>query len=176
MGEHDTLASIERIGRRILFVRGCRVILDADLAALYGVTTKQLNQQIRRNRDRFPTDFVFQLSVEEKTEVVASCNHLAGLKHSTSLPFAFTEHGTIMAASVLSTKRAVDVSVFVVRAFVSLREAISGHREIVRKLHAVEQRVSHHDVEIREILIAIRRLIQPLPRATRKIGFGSEEK
>jgi hypothetical protein len=125
---------LERVDRTIVFLRGQRVILDADLARLYGVTTKRLNQQVNRNRSRFPEDFMFQLTSEEKTEVVANCDHLSKLKFSPVFPYAFTEHGAIMAASVLNTPRAIETSVLVVRAFVRLREMVATHRELARKL------------------------------------------
>ena len=107
MTETNTVAQIEVIEGRILTLRGQRVLLDADIAAIFGVTTKRLNEQVKRNQDRFPKDFVFQLTTEEKSEVVANCDHLQRLKFSPVLPFAFTEHGAIMAASVLNTSQAV---------------------------------------------------------------------
>jgi hypothetical protein len=103
-------------------------MLDTDLAKLYGVPTKRLNEQVKRNRNRFPEDFVFQLSAAEKTEVVAKCDHLEGLKFSPTHPYAFTEHGAIMLAAVLNTPRAIAVSVFVVRAFVRFREILATHK------------------------------------------------
>lgn len=105
------LVPTEVISSRILSIRGERIMLDADLAELYGVETKRLNEQVRRNRERFPEDFMFQLTAEEKKYVVANCDHLSRLKFSPTLPYAFTEHGAIMAASVLNTLRAVEVSV-----------------------------------------------------------------
>ena len=100
---------MEKIQQSILLIRGKRVMLDADLAQLYGVSTKRLNEQVKRNRDRFPEDFMFQLTVAEKTEVVAKCDHLAKLKYSPTHPYAFTEHGAIMLAAVLNTPRAIEV-------------------------------------------------------------------
>ena len=114
----DTLVAIDALSDRIHLVRGQRVMLDSDLAELYGVATKVFNQAIKRNLDRFPADFMFQLSPAEKTEVVANCDHLRGLKFSSQRPFAVTEHGAIMAANVLNSPQAVQASVFVVRAFV----------------------------------------------------------
>lgn len=102
---------LARIESRILLVRGKKVMIDADLAALYGVPTKRLNEQVKRNQERFPADFMFQLSVAEKQEVVAHCDHLAKLKFSTSLPYAFTEHGAIQAANVLASPQAIEVGV-----------------------------------------------------------------
>ena len=113
----DPTGSIES---KILMIRGCRVILDRDLAAIYGVTTASLNQQVRRNPSKFPSDFLFKLRAEEKKKVITICDHLEIIKYSRRLPLAFTEHGAIMAASVLNSKTAVDTSIFVVRAFVRL--------------------------------------------------------
>ncbi len=112
------LIPVEMIERKILLIRGEKVMLDADLAALYGVTTKRLNEQVKRNRERFPNDFMFQLTEEEKAEVVANCDHLKRPKFSHALPYAFTEYGAIMLASVLNSPIAVQTSVLVVRAFV----------------------------------------------------------
>ena len=133
------LVPAERIERSILLIRGEKVMLDADLASLYGVTTKRLNEQVRRNLGRFPPDFLFKLTAEEKAEVVANCDHLGRLKFSSALPFAFTEHGAIMAANVLSSERAVAASVMVVRAFVRLRQILSSHAELARKVREMEK-------------------------------------
>jgi hypothetical protein len=116
------LLPVGQIAQRILWVRERKVILDADLAELYGTQTKRLNEQVKRNRGRFPDDFLFQLTAREKSEVVANCDHLDRLKYSPRLPYAFTEHGALMVAAVLNTPRAVDVSIYVVRAFVKLRD------------------------------------------------------
>ena len=139
----------ERVESRIPLIRGQKVLLDADLAKLYGVTTKRLNEQVKRNRDRFPDDFMFQLTPDEKAEVVANCDHLQGLKFSPAFPYAFTEHGAIMAASVLNTRRAIEMSVFVVRAFVRLCEVLAAHKELAAKLAALERKVASHDKHIR---------------------------
>ena len=120
--------------KRILSIRGDKVILDLDLANLYGVTTKRLNEQVKRNRDRFPSDFAFLLTDDEKAEVVANCDHLTRLKFSPVSPRAFTEHGTIMAAKVLNSPRAVQMSLFVVRAFVQMRAAFKETAGLTQKL------------------------------------------
>ncbi len=129
--------SSDIIARRILLVRRQKTLLDADLAALYGVSTKRLNQQVKRNLARFPADFRFQLTRSERDEVVADCDHLSKLRFSPSMPYVFTEHGALMAASVLNTARAVEVSIYVVRAFVSLRETI---RELMRPPEPAQRR------------------------------------
>lgn len=166
------MEQVESIAGRILTLRGLRVVLDADLATLYGVSTKRLNQQVRRNQDRFPRDFVFQLNELEKRQVVAMCDHLARLRFSPSLPHAFTEHGALMVASVLNTQRAVEVGLYVVRAFVQMREALPANREVVRRLDQLERKVGTHDRAISEILAAIRALAAPPdPPPKRRIGF-----
>jgi len=166
-----------KIEERILLIRGQRVMLDADLAGLYGVSTKRLNEQVRRNKGRFPEDFMFQLTTNEKAEVVANCDHLARLRFSAVLPNAFTEHGAIMVASVLNTQRAIQVSVFVVRAFVKLREMLSTHKELAHKLAALERKLQNHDESIRSLVAAIRQLMAPPePEPPKKrIGFVVEE-
>lgn len=168
------IVAVERIEPRILMVRGQKVLLDADLAALYGVTTKRLNEQVKRNRDRFPPDFMFQLMDGEKTEVVANCDHLHRLKFSPVLPFAFTEHGAVMVASILNTPRAVEMSVFVVRAFVKLREVFLLHKEFARRLDELERLVGAHGEEIKSLVSAIRRLMAPSEKPRVRIGFQSQ--
>lgn len=163
------------IESRILFIRGQKVIIDSDLAKLYGVTTKRLNEQVKRNKERFPLDFMFQLTYEEKIEVVANCDHLRNLKYSPNLPFAFTEHGTIMLASVLNSQRAVDASVYVVRAFVRLREVLATQKDIVQKLTELENKYEGHDEQIREIIEAINQLLLPPEKPKRQIGFQVKE-
>ncbi|MCX7148656.1 MAG: ORF6N domain-containing protein [Rhodocyclales bacterium] len=156
---------------RILQLRGQRVMLDADLAELYGVTTKRLNEQVKRNIERFPEDFMFQLNAEEKTEVVAICDHLGQLKYSRSLPYAFTEHGALMLGNVLKSSRAVEVSLLVVRAFVQIREMLSAHKDIAAKLDQMERKLSSHDQAIAGLIDAIRQLMAPATPARRGIGF-----
>jgi hypothetical protein len=163
------------IETRILFIRGQKVIIDSDLAKLYGVTTKRLNEQVKRNKKRFPLDFMIQLTIEEKIEVVANCDHLRNLKYSPNLPFAFTEHGTIMLASVLNSQRAVDASVYIVRAFVRLREVLSTQKDIVQKLTELENKYEGHDEQIREIIEAINQLLLPPEKPKKQIGFQVKE-
>lgn len=171
---------VDQIEPLILTIRDQKVLLDSDLAELYGVTTKRLNEQVRRNRKRFPGDFMFQLTAAEAAACLRSQN--ATLKpgrgaHRKYRPYAFTEHGAIMAASVLNTPRAVEVSVFVVRAFVKLREFAIQHRELARKLTKLERKVGGHDDAIRQIVATIRELTNPPepPRKRGKIGFGRRD-
>ena len=167
-----SLIPVEFIEKKILLIRGQKVMLDADLAYLYGVETKRLNEQVRRNKERFPEDFMFQLSAQEKMEVVANCDHLSKLKFSPNLPYAFTEHGAIMAASVLNTPLAVEVSVQVVRAFVKLREMILSHKDLAKKLEDLEKK---YDSQFKLVFDAIRQLMAPPePRKKRPIGFVKE--
>jgi len=133
MAKKESLIPLGRIEHLIQLIRNHRVILDADLARLYGVATKALNQAVKRNRKRFPPDFMFRLTEEEKNEVVTACDHLSRLRFSPVLPCAFTEHGAIMLANVLNSERAVKASVQVVRAFVRLREVLASNRELVHK-------------------------------------------
>jgi hypothetical protein len=171
--ENKSTKPTEKIDRAILIVRGHKVMLDSDLAGIYGVKTSRLNEQVKRNKDRFPNDFMFQLTSHEKQEVIANCDHLEKLKFSRTNPYAFTEHGTIMLASVLNTSTAIETSVLIVRAFVKLREILSTHKELERKLLELE---SKYDNQFKLIFEAIRELMQQgtiemdRPRIGYKVG------
>lgn len=167
---------MENIVNKIFLISGQRVMIDADLAKLYGVTTKRLNEQVKRNKDRFPSDFMFQLTKKEKSELVANCDHLKNLKYSSSLPKAFTEHGAIMLASVLNSQRAVEASIYVVRAFIRLREILITHKELAIKLRELELKLETHDEQIAVILEAINQLLAPPESPKKRIGFTVEEK
>ena len=174
------------IADRILLIRGKKVIVDADLADLYGVTSKRLKEQVRRNISRFPNDFMFPLTVAEQAEVAANCGHLRNLKFSPIPPLAFTEHGALMAASVLNTRRAVEVSLYVVRAFVRLRELFVEHKDVAAKLMLLERSIEdlahQHEalagatrLQFRELFQALRELTRtPNPPTKRPIGFITE--
>jgi len=162
------LIPMERIEQTILFIRGEKVILDLDLAVIYGVTTKALNQAVKRNEARFPLDFMFQLTENEKLEVVTNCDHLARLKFSPYLPYAFTEHGALMLANVLNSERAAQTSVQVVRAFVKLRQMLASNAELARKLAAMEKK---YDAQFKVVFDAIRQLMSPPEKPKREIGF-----
>ncbi|MFZ6008686.1 MAG: ORF6N domain-containing protein [Nitrospirota bacterium] len=166
------LIPLEAIERKILLIRGEKVMLDADLAVLYGVTTKRLNEQVKRNRERFPEDFMFQLTENEKVEVVANCDHLKRLKFSSSLPYAFTEHGAIMLATVLNSDIAVQTSIHIVKAFVRLRQMLASNAELARKLDALEKK---YDAQFRVVFDTIRQLMIPPEPKRKKIGFRREE-
>jgi hypothetical protein len=176
----DSSAEIptEDITRAIVVLRGRKVLLDAELAVLYGVTTKRFNEQIRRNQRRFPPDFMFQLTEAEhealRSHFATSNSVSPGRGGRRYLPYVFTEHGAIMAATVLNSPRAIEMSVYVVRAFVKLREVLSSNHVLSRKLDELEQRLTkrldEHDEAIQAILSAIRELMNP-PPTTRAIGF-----
>jgi hypothetical protein len=157
---------------RILLLRHQRVILDADIAELYGVPVKVLNQQIKRNQKRFPADFVFQLTAKEyealRSQIVTSKETRGGRRY---LPYAFTEHGAIMAATVLNSERAVEMSVFVVRAFVRLREMLANNRKLAGKIDELEDRLDSHDSTIQDLIEAIKELMMPQDPPRKRIGF-----
>ena len=167
------LIPTERLDSAILEIRGERVMLDYDLAAVYGVTTKALNQAVKRNRDRFPADFVFELTLDEKDELVTNCDRLATLKHSSSIPYAFTEHGAVMLASVLKSKRAMGVSVFVVRAFIRMRRMLADQRLFAIKLAELESKLATHDKNFQLVFAAIKQLMQPPEPKKKRIGFAT---
>lgn len=182
----ENLLPLERIETRILIIRGQKVMIDADLAELYGVPTKRLNEQVKRNSARFPQEFMFRLTAAEKQEVVANCDHLAKLKFSRTLPYAFTEHGAIQAANVLASAQAVEMGIYVVRAFVKLREAAIEHRDLAKRLDALEEKTEalamDHDsfsrntrVQLRQVLDALRELMVPPDPPKRPIGFVPPE-
>jgi hypothetical protein len=177
MADEGEIILVDQIEPLILEIRGRKVLLDSDLAALYGVLTKRLNEQVRRNGERFPDDFMFQLTATEKAEVVANCDHLAKLKFSPKQPYTFTEHGTMMAAMILNSPRAVEVSVFVVRAFVKLRQLVLTHKELAGKLDQLEKKVAGHDDAIRQLVAAIRQLMTPPAPSPKSghIGFRAPE-
>lgn len=174
MAETTEITPIDAIEPLILTVRGTRVILDSDLAQLYGVSTAALNQAVRRNRARFPEDFAFKLSRLEKLEVITNCDHLEKLKYSRMIPTVFTEYGAIMVASVLNSQQAVETSVYVVRAFVRMKRLLTTNAELALELAELKHRVDDRDEDIKSIITAIRMLTEPRVSHHRKIGFGSD--
>jgi hypothetical protein len=169
----NALLPAEPIEDRILLIRGQRVMLDADLAQLYGVTTARLNQQVNRNRHRFPDDFMMTLNPTEKEELIAKRNNLRRLKFYPGMPKAFTEHGAVMLASVLNSPVAVHASIQVVRAFVRLRSLLMAHKDLAAKLADLERTVGSHSTQIRGLFEAIRELMNPKmpPEPRRRIGY-----
>ncbi|MFZ1218863.1 MAG: ORF6N domain-containing protein [Chthoniobacterales bacterium] len=197
MGRTCALIPAGRIAQSIHLLRGQKVMLDFDLAHLYGVTTKALNQAVKRNRKRFPEDFMFRLTAEEmsdlKSQFVTSSQQRAGkqattgnrsqfvtgsLKHreAKSPAFAFTEQGVAMLSSVLKSDRAVKVNIAIMRAFVNFRETLENNRELARKFSDLEKRIGQHDEEIAAIIDAIRRLMAPPEKPRREIGFHVRER
>lgn len=168
----NSIIPTEQIERRIYLIRSYKVMLDVDLAALYGVTTKRLNQQVSRNQRRFPEDFMFQLTADEAKSLrlhFATSNTGRGGRRY--FPYVFTEYGAVMLSSVLNTPVAIETSVKIARAFVRLREMISTHKELAQKLQELERKTQGHDVHIQNIFSAIRQLMSGPKRSTPKIGF-----
>ncbi len=172
--ESQSITPAEKIESRILLIRGQKVMLDADIAELYGVETKVLNQAVRRNIERFPEDFMFQLTDQEaatlRSQFVTSKRGRGGRRYR---PYAFTEHGAVMLASVLNSPVAVEASIQVVRAFIRLREILATHKELAKKLIELEGRIEAHDEGITALFEAIRQLMEPPGKPQRKIGFRS---
>ena len=175
----DTQAIIpaERIETRIFLIRGMKVMLDSDLANLYGVSTRRLNEQVKRNLHRFPPDFMFQLSAEEtqnlRSQIATSSAGHGGRRYQ---PYAFTEHGAVMLASVLNSKIAVQASVQVVRAFVRLRQILATHKKLAGKLAELETRIAAHDENITTLFEAIRQMMELPEKPRRRIGFAAQSK
>jgi len=169
------LIPIEVIENRIFILRGHRVMLDRDLAELYGVETRVLNQAVGRNSDRFPEDFMFQLTMEEGKAVLLSRSQFVTLKRGHNVkyrPSVFTEHGAVMLANVLRSSVAVRASIQVVRAFVHLRQMLATNQGLARKIEALERKVGKHDADLQAILSVLQKLLQPPPApAKRPIGF-----
>jgi hypothetical protein len=161
---------VEAIERRIYLIRGEKVMLDADLADLYGVSTKAFNQAVKRNPDRFPADFMFQLNKDEagnlRSQTVTSS--WGGRRY---LPYVFTEHGVSMLSSVLNSDRAVQVNIAIMRAFVKLREIMATHKDLAHKIEALERKYAKHDQQIQIVFDAIKRLLEPPVSPKRRIGF-----
>jgi hypothetical protein len=177
---------VPRIEGRIQVIRGLRVMIDADLAELYGVPTKALNQAVKRNAARFPTDFMFKLDALEKAEVVTNCDHLAKLKFSKALPFAFTEYGAVALANVLASAQAVEMGIYVVRVFVQLRQASSVHADLAKRLTELELTTERLEIthdnfsrntrnQLKQVFEALRELTMPPEPSKRPIGFITHE-
>jgi hypothetical protein len=169
MLKNQSIMPAERIEKAIFLIRGQKVILDRDLARLYGVETRVLNQAVRRNRSRFPDDFMLSLTREEirnLSQIVIS----SGIKHAPNV-FAFTEQGVAMLSSVLNSERAIEVNILIMRAFVRLREAMASSKEFARRLDELERHIASHDENIRSLFQAIRQLMAAPERQPKKIGF-----
>ena len=171
MSKEKSLVPVERIERMIFVMRGQKVMLDSDLAGLYGVTTGNLNKAVGRNIERFPEDFMFQLSKSEENSLRFHFGSLKKGQHVKYLPYAFTEQGVAMLSSVLRSKKAVQVNIAIMRAFVKLRQILSTHKELAHKLEQLEGKMEKHDGEICAIFEAIRQLMTPPETPKRRIGF-----
>ncbi|HTE28699.1 ORF6N domain-containing protein [Flavitalea sp.] len=151
-------------------------MIDKDLAGLYNVTTKRLNEQVKRNNKRFPKDFMFQLTQDEKDEVVAICDHLSTLKYSPNLPYAFTEHGAVMLASVLNSDKAIEVNIQIIRVFNQMREALLSYKDVLLKLEQLEQQTLQHKGDIRIIFDYLKQLLtSPEQQNRTRIGFRRKD-
>lgn len=165
----------ETIINKILLIRNKKVMVHRDIASLYGVPTKRLNEQVKRNKKRFPIDFMFQLTNEEKDELVANCDHLKTLKYSPNLPYVFTEHGAVMLASVLNSDRAIEMNIQIVRVFTKMKELLLTNKDILLKLEQLENKVNGHDENIKMIFEALRQLMNPPRESRKRIGFKPDD-
>ena len=171
MDSQTTLVQPEQIEQAVLLIRGQRVMLDRDLAALYGVETKNLNKAVRRNLDRFPADFMFQLTADEAEALRFQFGTLKRGQHFKYLPYVFTQEGVAMLSSVLRSPRAVQVNIAIMRVFVRLRETLALHKDLAHKLAQLERKIEGHDASIRTLFDAIRQLMTPPEKPRREIGF-----
>ncbi len=161
----------EVIMSKIILIRGQKVMISNDLAELYGVTTKRLNEQVKRNIKRFPGNFMFQLTEKEKEKVVAICDHLRNLKYSPYLPYAYTEHGSVMLANVLNSDRAIQASIRIVEIYIKMRELVLTHKDILLKLEQLEKRVGGQDENIAMVLHYLRKFIDVQKKPRKVIGY-----
>lgn len=169
MPNNSAIIPIDRIAQSILLIRGEKVMLDVDLAYLFGVTTKQLNQQVKRNRSRFPEDFMFQLTEVEKEKVVTICDHLRNkLKYSPHLPYAFSEHGALMLANVIKSEVAIEASIQIVRTFIKLRKLLETKEELSQKMRELE---SKYDNQFAIVFEYLKELMTPPEKPQKPIGF-----
>ena len=168
----STLIVKEVIENRIFLVRGHKVMVDRDLAELYDVATKVLNQAVKRNKKRFPADFMLSLTSQETKQLVTNCDRFKSLKHSSVTPRVFTEQGVAMLSSVLNSERAIQVNIEIMRAFVRLRQILATHKKLANKLGMLEKRLGHQEDKIQAVFEALRRLMDPPYSKKPKIPFG----
>ena len=170
--KEGSVIPVEKITGKIYFIRKEKIILDSDLAELYGVETRVLKQAVKRNLDRFPEDFMFKLTESEWSELITICDNLGNRKFSPTTPFAFTEQGVAMLSSVLNSKRAIQVNIAIMRAFVRLRQVLAAHKELANRLAELENRMDKQDQEIMAVFEAIRELMAPPPQPPKfPMGF-----
>ncbi|OGI07906.1 MAG: DNA-binding protein [Candidatus Melainabacteria bacterium RIFCSPLOWO2_02_FULL_35_15] len=165
---NTTLIPVEKIEKRILLIRGKKVMIDVDLANLYEVETRTLNQSVKRNIKRFPEDFMFQLTIHERDELITNCDRFKRLKHSTSLPYAFTEQGVAMLSTVLNSEMAINVNIQIMRTFTKLREMIESNKDLRKKIEEIEKK---YDNQFQIVFEAIKRLTEPEVKSRKRIGF-----
>lgn len=169
-----SLVPNELIASRILLIRGQKVMIDADIAELYGVDTKRLNEQVKRNKSRFPVNFMFELTKEEKNEVVANCDHLENLKFSPVLPKVFTEHGIMMVANVLTSERAIQVSIQIIEVFIKMREILTDNLSLKLDIEEIKKKLSNHSKNIELVFSYLDELIDKKETPRKRIGFKKE--
>jgi hypothetical protein len=171
----NNLIPVEIVTQRIFEIRGQKVMIDTDLASLYEFPTKRLNEAVKRNILRFPDDFMFQLTLQEKNELVAICDRFTKLKHSTTLPHAFTETGVAMLSSILNSETAIQINLQIMRAFIRLRQMLTDHEALRHAIAGLERKVNKNDREIQIAMQAIQSLLKPKEtiKQNRKMGFTS---
>ncbi|MGB5941290.1 MAG: ORF6N domain-containing protein [Leeuwenhoekiella sp.] len=158
-----------------MLIRDFKVMVDSDIAELYGVSTKRLNEQVKRNKARFPKHFMFELTKEEKNNVVANCDHLEKLKFSPVLPKVFTEHGILMAANVLTSERAIKVSIQIIEVFVKMRSMLQNNDELLLRMEKLERNLGKHDMQIAQVFQLIKQFVKDeIPR--KRIGFKPDQR
>jgi len=167
----SALVPDEVVMNKIVIVRGQKIMIDRDLAELYKTSTFRLNEQVKRNLKRFPPDFMFQLTEKEKDEVIANCKHLESLKFSPSLPYAFTEHGAVMLASVLNSSNAIKVNIQIVRIFIKMREMLLIHKDLLLKVEQIEKKVMNQDEKVQMLFDYLNQFITQTQKPRKKIGF-----
>jgi hypothetical protein len=171
----NAIVPVEAITEKIFEIRGQKVMIDADLAKLYGVQTKRLNESVKRNAKRFPEDLMFQLSANERDELVANCDRFTNMKHSSVLPHAFTETGVVMLSSVLSSETAIQINLQIVRAFIRLRRMLSEHDTLRFAIEGLEHRVDRNERDIQLAIGMLQQMLFPpekqIPEKKQKIGF-----
>jgi hypothetical protein len=172
MSKDNGSVKMELVQSKIMVIRGEKIMLDRDLAGMYGVSTKALNQAVTRNIERFPPDFMFRLAPKEKDELVTNCDRFHSLKHSSVMPRAFTEQGVAMLSSVLKSQRAVEVNILIMRAFVKLRQMAESHKDLFDKISEMEKK---YDEQFRIVFEAIRQLMTPEIKPKKRIGFEVKE-
>jgi len=177
MSENDKNKSLvpnELIASRILLIRDQKVMIDSDIAELYGVTTKRLNEQVKRNKNRFPNNFMFELTKEEKNEVVANCDHLENLKFSPVLPKVFTEHGIMMIANVLTSERAIKVSIQIIEVFIKMREILTDNLSLKLDIEEIKKKLSNHSKNIELVFNYLDELIDKKDKPRTQIGYKKD--